>query len=824
MYSSMGQQDGTVEQLTGQPMWGGTDLDKEYGNCIDPTMLQELDELPRATSAPPHLQNRYGTASTEILDRSTNTRMQQSDNFADIRYDEDYEAFYKLHGDTEKLPLPVDGHTMYSDMQGYIPQYKESSYLTPGSFSRYNTSVSPYGLTQPGGPGAFSSQTSLGRAGLETVEEQPMGKNEDSVLDGFNQLHIGNEIQRPGSQPAPNLLQALAAEAGHYRSASALASFSLDGFSGIPPPPAPPGTNEMPPSVSSPGPNQSSTTTTGINPMLHPSQGSSEYLSQMQTSPGSMMAGSLEYQAAYQAALQTALMQSQNTSQMMLGSQIQPPNVQNNHPHGGNLQQQSNYNEQIHTQPNYSTGINTQLNYNTGINAPSSYNTGINAPSSYNSGMQTQSGFNGGGGGMHPHGMNNEMSSILAAKLQQQQQQQSSIHGYYPQSTHSTSGPGGGVGYQVNKDISYSKDDRITRGKRFGRRDRDRMSDPAYMSGTDTSYFDSQYMKFNSIEEVVGQVIQVAQDQNGCRFLQRKFDEGGAQSIAKVFTEIIANIVPLMKDPFGNYLIQKLLDRCSEPQRTEVVKAVAKGGELISIALSTHGTRAVQKLIETLTTEEQRQFAISALQPGVVDLIKDLNGNHVVQRCLQRLGPEDSQFIYDAAIGCCVEIASHRHGCCVLQRCIDFATPDQRHNLVMEISANALVLSQDAFGNYVVQYVLDLGQAEASESVMTVLTGHYSDLAIQKFSSNVVEKCLKLGGLDDARESIIKEIMHSPALPRLLQDPYGNYVVQSALSVTSGSLHQSLVECIRPYLPSLKGTPHGKRILQKVLSSLKDPF
>ena len=48
-------------------------------------------------------------------------------------------------------------------------------------------------------------------------------------------------------------------------------------------------------------------------------------------------------------------------------------------------------------------------------------------------------------------------------------------------------------------------------------------------------------------------------------------------------------------------------------------------------------------------------------------LIKDLNGNHVVQRCLQRLGPEDSQFIYDAAGEHCVEVASHRHGCCVLQ-------------------------------------------------------------------------------------------------------------------------------------------------------------
>ena len=66
----------------------------------------------------------------------------------------------------------------------------------------------------------------------------------------------------------------------------------------------------------------------------------------------------------------------------------------------------------------------------------------------------------------------------------------------------------------------------------------------------------------------------------------------------------------------------------------------------------------------------QVQLVVDALKPGVVNLIRDLNGNHVVQRCLQRLGPEDSQFIYDAAGANCVDIATHRHGCCVLQVCV----------------------------------------------------------------------------------------------------------------------------------------------------------
>ncbi len=51
---------------------------------------------------------------------------------------------------------------------------------------------------------------------------------------------------------------------------------------------------------------------------------------------------------------------------------------------------------------------------------------------------------------------------------------------------------------------------------------------------------------------------------------QRKFDEGGASAVAVVLPEVLDSLVELMMDPFGNYLVQKMLDRCSEDQRLEV--------------------------------------------------------------------------------------------------------------------------------------------------------------------------------------------------------------------------------------------------------------
>lgn len=175
-----------------------------------------------------------------------------------------------------------------------------------------------------------------------------------------------------------------------------------------------------------------------------------------------------------------------------------------------------------------------------------------------------------------------------------------------------------------------------------------------------------------------------------------------------------------------------------------------------------------------------------------------------------------------------------------------------------------------------VQYVLELGHVEACQAVVASLRGNFSTLSLQKFSSNVVERCLKLGGMDAEREDIVRELAEPVMLPRLLQvrarlrvwgffwgggrrgsercrrnprptpralfvalcsppvcayarvparppvffdgaqDAYGNYVVQSALNVSNGPTHNMLVDAIRPYLPTLRGTPHGKRIMQRI--------
>lgn len=64
---------------------------------------------------------------------------------------------------------------------------------------------------------------------------------------------------------------------------------------------------------------------------------------------------------------------------------------------------------------------------------------------------------------------------------------------------------------------------------------------------------------------------------------------------------------------------------------------------------------------------------------------------------------------------------------------------------------------------------------------------------------------------------MIDELMRESALAKLLQDPFGNYVIQTALTVAETGQKGRLIAAIKPHMPALRNTPYGKRIQNKII-------
>ena len=324
-----------------------------------------------------------------------------------------------------------------------------------------------------------------------------------------------------------------------------------------------------------------------------------------------------------------------------------------------------------------------------------------------------------------------------------------------------------------------------------------------------------------TLDALLGQVRRLSRDQVGCRLVQQALDEEGASAATLILNEGLPFWGEAMVDPFGNYLFQKILEKITREERIMLIRSVST--RLVNASLNLHGTRSVQKIVELCAQDEGgnakvdrdeesgAEILTASLAPAAARLCIDSHGNHVIQRILLKLEHKYAKFVFDAVAESVGDVARHRHGCCVIQRCLDSPPCPARSHLVRRIVGKSLELMQDAYGNYVIQYVLDVCSDEDVHAVCESVAGKVTLLAIQKFSSNVMEKCLERCP-DRVKEQYLDELSDSERIRELMMDPFGNYVVQRALSVATHVQAVRLVEAMKPHLiPTQPGSPSGHR-------------
>lgn len=119
------------------------------------------------------------------------------------------------------------------------------------------------------------------------------------------------------------------------------------------------------------------------------------------------------------------------------------------------------------------------------------------------------------------------------------------------------------------------------------------------------------------------------------------------------------------------------------------------------------------------------------------------------------------------------------------------------------ILENCLELVNNQFGNYLVQTLLEIAEPDLIEELHSNLRTRYGILSLKKFSSNVVEKFL-FHSTPTIREQIIEELITVTDFKKLLEDSFGNYVVQNALQHAASHQVLQLEEKIKPLIKTAR--------------------
>lgn len=304
-----------------------------------------------------------------------------------------------------------------------------------------------------------------------------------------------------------------------------------------------------------------------------------------------------------------------------------------------------------------------------------------------------------------------------------------------------------------------------------------------------------------TFERMAGHVVEFSKDQIGSRLIQEMIETATPEDLENLFQELNQNSLQLMTDVFGNYIIQKYFEHGSEKQKSSLVAQMK--GHVVPLSLQMYGCRVVQKAIDHIQEPEQA-LIIKELDGSVLDCVRDQNGNHVIQKAIERIPSQYIGFIVKAFNTHVFNLATHPYGCRVLQRILEHCVPEARNIILDEFHENIYHFIEDQYGNYVVQHVIACGRPVDREKVLECVKENLLAFSRHKFASNVVEKCIVHGSYNQRNEII--EVMLKPSsanvMPAcfMMNDQFGNYVIQKLLSVVKGSQYERVAKALRPYL------------------------
>ena len=336
----------------------------------------------------------------------------------------------------------------------------------------------------------------------------------------------------------------------------------------------------------------------------------------------------------------------------------------------------------------------------------------------------------------------------------------------------------------------------------------------------------------NKIKNYNEKLILMIKSQNGSKSIQKKIEEKNNEFTSKFYEQIKNNLFEIFNDQYGNYVIQKFVEHCDKKILSQMLKKLYYGGNiennfknyLLEISINPYGTRALQKLLDNLgstLTEEDINIILKFSQGNIYQMVKDINGNHVIQSIIENIKNKDYLTpIYKEMCDNIVPIMKTKSGsCCVFPKIFNNINDEDSDKMINCIIDNIDKLINDENANFAIQKIIKLNKNVYNNKIFNYIQDKIVKLSMQKFSSNVIETFIV--NIPNLKDKIIEKIIESNSIINLLSDKFGNYIIQKALSNANTEDFNTIIKIIKNNVKTLKQSNHGKKIYEKLTKSYK---
>lgn len=236
-------------------------------------------------------------------------------------------------------------------------------------------------------------------------------------------------------------------------------------------------------------------------------------------------------------------------------------------------------------------------------------------------------------------------------------------------------------------------------------------------------------------------------------------------------------------------------------------------GRMVEISTDQHGSRLIQEKLDHCSQEE-RDMVFAELYPEARRLMTDVFGNYVIQKMLEYGSPEQVHALGQQLQGHVLSLSLGTYGCRVVQKAFEHVSSEQKVVLSRELEPYVLDCVRDQNANHVIQKILERVPSAHLDSISSAFAGHVPALASHCYSCRVLQRIFAY--CSEAQRRPLLEEMHQDTL-RLMQDQYGNYVIQWVLQKGEQRDRIEIVRKTKTHLLQLARHKFASNVVEHVI-------
>lgn len=253
-----------------------------------------------------------------------------------------------------------------------------------------------------------------------------------------------------------------------------------------------------------------------------------------------------------------------------------------------------------------------------------------------------------------------------------------------------------------------------------------------------------------------------------------------------------------------------------------------QGCDILEMAKDKFKSRQLQRSLAR-GGQEHTDLIFSKAVPHMMELVKDQHGNYLLQKIMEVVSTEQFDTVFQNMQGDLLALAKDQHGTRGVQKIVEQAIArDRVEQLIQALPPDeAEGLARNITGFHVIVKLLDSLPADRIPALLERLCGtpeKVLSLGKDQWGCCVLKKCLDRSE-GEMKERLVTYVAHF--VLDLVQDAFGNYVVQHLLLNKTGSGSTSpyvgrLVDGMKGHIFDLSLQKFSSNVLEKCLANSTD--